>query len=70
IDGRPAKGGIIRPPGDRRLLEQWPESVYLHAHHTAVSYGFETASGFSLEERIAVHCLAVETAVAKFVTPG
>lgn len=67
IDGRPASGGIIRPPGDRTLLEQWPEAVYLHVHHTRTSYGFETASGFPLEERIAVQCLAVETAVEKFM---
>jgi len=67
IDGRDASGGIIRPAGDRSLLERWPESVYLHVHHTRVSYGFETASGFPLEDRIAVQCLAVETAVAKFI---
>ena len=67
IDGRDASGGIIRPPGDRTQLEQWPEAAYMHAHHTTMSYGFETSSAFPLEQRIVMQCLAVETALAKFI---
>jgi hypothetical protein len=64
IDGRPARGGIIRPEGDPVKREVWPESIYLHAHHTHLSYGLETPSALPLEQRIATHCAAIETAIA------
>jgi len=63
IDGFPASGGIIRPEGDPTKREVWPESIYLHAHHTQLSYGFETPSTLPLEQRIATLCTAIETAV-------
>jgi protein MpaA len=66
IDGRPARGGIIRPEGDPTKREVWPESIYLHAHHTKLSYGLETPSALPLEQRIATLCTAIETAVAAF----
>jgi protein MpaA len=71
IDGFPASGGIIRPEGDPTKREMWPESIYLHAHHTRLSYGFETPSTLPLEQRITTLCTAIETAVAteKFQTP-
>jgi protein MpaA len=65
IDGRPADGGIIRPAGDPAKRDVWPESIYLHVHHTTLSYGLETPSAFPLEQRIATHCTAIETAVAR-----
>jgi hypothetical protein len=64
IDGRPARGGIIRPDADPATRELWPEAIYLRAHHTTLNYTFETPSGHPLETRIAAQCLAVETAVA------
>jgi hypothetical protein len=63
IDGRPARGGIIRPKGDPTKREVWPESIYLHAHHTKLSYGLETPSTLPLEQRIATLCTAVEAAL-------
>ncbi|HXB01926.1 MAG TPA: M14 family metallocarboxypeptidase [Opitutaceae bacterium] len=64
IDGFPASGGIIHPEGDLTKREVWPESIYLHAHHTRLSYGFETPSTLPLEQRIATLCTAIETAIA------
>jgi protein MpaA len=66
IDGRPARGGIIRPEGDPAKRDLWPESIYLHVHHTTLSYGLETPSALPLEQRIAALGTAIETAVKKF----
>ncbi|HSY54254.1 MAG TPA: M14 family metallocarboxypeptidase [Opitutaceae bacterium] len=68
IDGRPASGGIIRPEGDPTQRDVWPESIYLHAHHTTHSYGLETPSALPLDQRIAAHCAAIETTVKIFLT--
>jgi len=64
IDGRPARGGIIRPDTDPATRELWPEAIYLRAHHTTLNYTIETPSGHPLEARIDAQCLAVETAVS------
>jgi hypothetical protein len=64
IDGREvAEPGIIRPNHEPELRELWPESIYLRAHHTQLGYTLETPSTLPLEQRIAAHCTAVETAV-------
>lgn len=66
IDGRPvAERGIIRPISDPLLRDLWPESIYLRAHHTTLSYTLETPSSFPLERRIAAHAAAIETAIAR-----
>ena len=54
IDGRPVDApGIIRPVNDPLLRENWPEAIYLRAHHTTLSYTLETPSAFPLTQRIA-----------------
>jgi hypothetical protein len=64
IDGRPiAETGIIRPVSDPALREQWPEAIYLFAHHTDRCYTFESPTGAALEHRIAGQAAAVATAV-------
>lgn len=64
IDGRAiSEPGIIRPIADPALREQWPESIYLRAHHTQLGYTLETPSGRPLAQRIAAHSVAVETAL-------
>jgi hypothetical protein len=64
IDGRPvAAPGIIRPVSDPLLRENWPEAIYLRAHHTTQSYTLETPSAFPLSQRIAAMRAAVETAL-------
>ncbi len=62
IDGRPARGGIIRPDGDPARRDRWPEAIYLHAHHTRLSYTLETPSGRPLAERVAALRAAVGAA--------
>ena len=63
IDGREARGGIIRPISDPLLREKWPESIYLREHHTALTYTLESPSAFPLAQRIAAHRVALETAI-------
>lgn len=64
IDGRRVDArGIIRPVGDPLMRENWPEAIYLRAHHTTLSYTLETPSAFPLPQRIAAQRAAVETAL-------
>jgi hypothetical protein len=64
IDGRDAHGGIIRPTGDPSLREDWPEALYLRAHHSTLGYTLETASALPLDQRIDAHGVAIRTAIA------
>ncbi len=63
IDGRESKGGILRPVADPLLRENWPESIYLRAHHTTQTYTIESPSAFPLAQRLAAHRRALETAI-------
>jgi murein peptide amidase A len=66
IDGRAiSETGIIRPVSDPLLRELWPESIYLRAHHTQLSFTLESPSTLPLEQRIAGHIAAIETAIAR-----
>lgn len=66
IDGREVdEPGIIRPVSDPLLRESWPESIYLRAHHTTLSYTLESPSAQPLRQRIAAHRAAIETALAR-----
>ncbi len=70
IDGRPvAEPGIIRPSSDPLQRELWPESIYLRAHHTQLGYTLETPSSFPIDQRIAAHAAAVETAIGATCGP-
>jgi predicted deacylase len=53
IEGREAKGGIIRPSANPLEREKWPESIYLQAHHTRLSYTIESPSSLPMEKRVA-----------------
>ena len=67
IDGREARGGIIRPVLDPATREKWPESIYLVAnHHSSLHYTFETPSKGPLDLRIAALKGAVEKAIEPF----
>lgn len=69
IDGREiAETGIIRPASDPLKRELWPESIYLRAHHTRLSYTLESPSAFRLQERVAAHCAAIEKAIERITT--
>lgn len=64
IDGREvAERGIIRPVSDPLLRELWPESIYLRAHHTQLSYTLESPSAFAIGQRVDAHCAAIEAAI-------
>jgi murein peptide amidase A len=66
IDGREVSApGIIRPVSDPLLRETWPESIYLRAHHTRLSYTLESPSALPLAQRVAAHRAAIETAIAR-----
>jgi murein peptide amidase A len=69
IEGREAKGGIIRPVGDPLEREKWPESIYLQAHHTRLSYTIESPSAFALETRLAALRTALRTAIGLVTRP-
>jgi hypothetical protein len=63
IEGREARGGIIRPSGDPLEREKWPESIYLQAHHTRLSYTIETPSSLPIETRVAALRAALAAAI-------
>lgn len=68
IDGRPtAEAGIIRPESNPDLRDQWPEAIYLFAHHTDRCYTFESPSTADMNARIVAQAAAVQTAVTEFV---
>lgn len=66
IDGRPARGGVIHPPGDPRERPLWPESIYLRANHSSLLYTIETPSGLPLAARVAAHRGALVAGLAEF----
>lgn len=64
IEGREARGGIIRPNLDPRTRPLWPESFWLLQHKTRLSYTLEAPSDFPLEGRVKGLVAAVRAALA------
>lgn len=64
IEGREARGGIIRPNLDPLTRPLWPESFWLLQHKTRLSYTLEAPSDFSLETRVNALAAAVQAALA------
>lgn len=52
IEGRPAKGGIVRPNIDPHSRPDWPEAFYLITRKTRQSYTVEAPSDFPLPARV------------------
>jgi murein peptide amidase A len=52
IEGREAKGGIIRPDLDPRTRPQWAEAFYLMVNKTRLGYTLEAPSDFPLPTRV------------------
>jgi len=69
IEGREAKGGVIRPKLDPQEREKWPESIYLQVNHTRLSYTIETPSSLPIETRVAAHRAALFAAIDRTVRP-
>jgi hypothetical protein len=70
IEGRPARGGVIRPELNAALRPDWPEAFYLIQHKTRHSYTLEAPSDFALATRVnalvtAVECLIQERTPAQ-----
>lgn len=66
IDGRPIdEPGIIRPVSDPLMRANWPEAIYLRAHHTTLSYTLESPSAHPLEQRITALCVALTAAITR-----
>ena len=63
IEGRPARGGIIRPGADARTRPLWPEAFWLLTHRTRVSYTLEAPSDYPLPARVAALVTAVRAAL-------
>lgn len=70
IDGRPARGGIIRPEADPTKRPDWPEAFYLFQHKTRLSYTFESPSDFDLEVRVRAQVAAVRAALEQASSAG
>lgn len=71
IDGRPrAERGIIRPEGDPLERENWPEAIYLRAHHCDLCYTTETASRHPLAQRVATSAAAIHAALEALLGPA
>jgi predicted deacylase len=68
IEGREAKGGVIRPLLNPLEREKWPESIYLQVNHTRLSYTIETPSSLPLDTRVAALRAALEAAFANVGT--
>ncbi len=52
IEGREARGGIIRPHLDPALRPEWPEAFYLIQYKTRHSYTLEAPSDYPLPVRV------------------
>lgn len=68
IDGREARGGIIRPSIDPVERPEWPEALFLLQHKTRLSYTLESPSDFPLEGRtraLVAAARAALTAIAR-----
>jgi len=63
IEGRAARGGIIRPDLDPAKRPQWPEAFYLVGHKTRHSYTLEAPSDFALPVRVTALVAAVRVAL-------
>ena len=61
IEGRPAKGGIIRPNIDLATRPLWAEAFYLITRKTRRSYTLEAPSDYPLSTRVDALVTAVRT---------
>ena len=64
IEGFPAVDGVIEPPLDPTARSEWPESIYLAAHHSRLGYTVETSSDFDLEDRVTALVAAMKAVLS------
>lgn len=63
IEGRPARGGIIRPKISPHERLDWPEALYHITHKSRQGYTLEAPSDFPLPTRVNALVAAVTAAV-------
>jgi predicted deacylase len=63
IEGREAKGGIIRPQLDPVHRPEWPEMLYLIQNKTRLGYTLEAPSDYPLSTRVDALCAGVQAAL-------
>jgi len=66
IEGREARGGIIRPSLDPRTRPLWPEAFWLVMNRTRLCYTLEAPSDFPLETRVDALVAGVNEALIRF----
>ena len=64
IEGRPARGGIIRPKIQPHERPDWPEAFYLITHKSRQGYTLEAPSDFPLAIRVNALATAACAALA------
>jgi protein MpaA len=65
IDGRRARGGLVRRAIDLKKFPLVPEAVYLHLHHSHRTFTIETPSEFALETRVAGQVAIMEECIRR-----
>jgi hypothetical protein len=63
IEGRAAKGGIVRPNISPQERPDWPEALYLISHNARQGYTLEAPSDFPLVTRVNALVAAVNAAL-------
>ena len=66
IDGRSAQGGIMIPEDEYRSMDWWPMALYALSKGTRRCLTLETATKFSMDERVEAHSIAIHTALTYF----
>ena len=66
IEGRAAKGGIVRPNISPRERPDWPEAFYLITHKSRQGYTLEAPSDFELPIRVNALVAGVNAALKSF----
>ncbi len=64
IEGRSARGGIVRKSIKPGLMPTWPEAFVLSFAHCNRVFTVETPSEFSLDDRVSAQVAVLEKAVA------
>jgi len=65
IEGRRAKGGIVRRKVSPDMMPDWPEAFLLHFSHAGRTFTIETPSEFSIDARVAAQVAVIDLAVRK-----
>ena len=64
IDGRPAKGGLLRPIASPDARPLWPEAFYIVQNNkTRLSYTLAAPSDFPIPTRVDALCTAVKSLI-------